>query len=426
MKVQTNQQPNGSVLLISLVIATIILVSLASYLLLVSNENQSVTRDQDWNACVPVMEAGVEEALTQIHYSGLANLSANSWSLGADGNYHKNNRTVGTNGSYCNVTIQPVNPPIIYSEAYTVAPLCSSSYVVREVRVTTKTTSPWGGGLTAKGGITFGGKGVFDSYNSSVGPYNPANHGTNAVALTDAGTAGAITLGGGKIYGMTVTGPGGTVSASGQASVGDTNWIGGGSLGVEPGWSANDANVQFNDEAAPYSGGIIPTSGLLGGTNYTYLLNGVLVSKYYMTSLSLNASQIMMVVGNVTLYVTGNLTVSGSAAIVIAPGSSLNLYLGGNMNCAGQGVVNQTLAPANFIVHGLPTCTSISYSGGNDFYGVVNAPECNLSFSGGSSAYGAFVANSISLTGQGGVHYDEALGSAPNYAVASWNEITPQ
>lgn len=427
MKVQINTKSNGSVLMIGLVTSTIILASLASYLLLVSNESQSVTRDQDWNTCVPVMEAGVEEALTQIRYCGtnLANLSSNNWTLGADGNYHKTPRAVGTNGSYCAVTIQPVQPPVIYSEGYTVAPLCATNYLVREVRVTTKIASPYGGGLTSKAGIVFKGTALFDSYNSSKGPYNPLIHGTNAVALTDTNSVGAISAGGGgAIYGMAVTGPGGTVALNGGASVGDTNWVP--TPGIEPGWSADDANVQFDDEAAPYSSGTIPTSGLFGGTNVTYLLNGALFPHYYMSGLTMNNSQTMVVEGNVTLYVTGAIKLTGSAQIIIAPGSSLNLYAGGSIAIGGQGVWNQTQAPSHFTLHGLPTCTSVAYSGGDSFYGVANAPEASFSFQGGSGAFGAFVANDITVAGQGGVHYDEALRGIGNYVMNSWDEITPQ
>src|SRR5579885_1950780 len=97
MNIQLSKSNRGSVLLISLVTATIILTSLAAYLIMISNERQSVTRSQAWNSCVPVMEAGVEEAMTQIHQCGYSNLSTNSWTLGSDGMYHKT-RQVGTNG----------------------------------------------------------------------------------------------------------------------------------------------------------------------------------------------------------------------------------------------------------------------------------------------------------------------------------------
>lgn len=432
MKIQINRQPCGSVLVTSLLIVTLILTALASYLLLVSNENQAVARDQDWNTCVPIMEAGVEEALSQIHYcsaslssSNWTALSSNNWTLGADGYYHKT-RNIGTNGGYYQVTIQPTNPPVIYSEAFIYAPLSNTNYVRREVRVATMSAGKGGGGLTAKGSITFTGGAIFDSYNSSLGPYNPLIHGTNAVALTDTNSAGAINVGGGAIYGMAVTGPGGTVTASGQGAVGSTNWVGT-STGIEPGWSADDANMEFSDVAAPFTSGTYPSGGTLLLTNYTYLLNGLLFPYYYMNgSLKLNAGQTMMVEGNVTLYVTGDFDVMGGATVIIAPGGSLALYVGGNVDIGGNGVVNETQVPSAFALYGLPTCTTVKYTGGTALYAVVDAPEASLTLAGGSDIYGAFTAHDISVGGNGGVHYDDSLGASKGFVVANWFEIAPQ
>ena len=449
MKIRTNTKPRGSVLVVSLVTVTIILTALASYLALVSNENRAVARSQEWNTCIPVMEAGVDEALTQIHYCGVTSLSSNNWTLGTDGYYHKT-RTIGTDGSYCKVTIIPTNSPIIYSEAYVPAPVSyqntyytSSNFVVREIRVATQNVGTWGGGLTAKSTITFNGNALFDSYNSANGAYSTATGnalGTNAVALTDDSAAGAITLhGNDKIYGTAVTGPGsGTVTTAvtttGNASVGSAAWNasgGSGSPDVQPGWSANDANFQFNDVAAPYTSGTLPTSGTYGGilgllgTTYTYLLNGSVSSQYYLNSdMTVNNGTMLVTGGNITLYVTGNVNFNGT--ITIASGSSLTLYVGGSFSVSGNGVVNQSGIPANFAVNGLPTCTSVSYSGNAVFIGTVDAPEAAFQDAGNADTYGAVIASSITINGNGSVHFDTSLQNQGGYAVASWNEITPQ
>src|SRR5712671_5027531 len=125
MKTKTNSQPQGSVLVMTLLTAAVITISLASYLSFVSNQNLSVARSLAWNDALPVSEAGLEEALAQIHYNGYTNLSANGWTLGTDGLYHKT-RSVTADG-YCDVAIKPVNPPIIYSTGSVPAPLTPSS-----------------------------------------------------------------------------------------------------------------------------------------------------------------------------------------------------------------------------------------------------------------------------------------------------------
>jgi len=77
MKIQTKSQTEGSVLLVSLLTAGVIGIALGSYLTLTANQHQSVFRSLTWNEAIPVSEAGIEEALTQIHYYGTTNFSAN-------------------------------------------------------------------------------------------------------------------------------------------------------------------------------------------------------------------------------------------------------------------------------------------------------------------------------------------------------------
>ena len=79
MKIKTNKQPQGSALLVTMLTAFIVGMALASYLTLVSNQSISVLRSQAWNSAIPITEAGIEEALTQIQYHGITNLSADGW-----------------------------------------------------------------------------------------------------------------------------------------------------------------------------------------------------------------------------------------------------------------------------------------------------------------------------------------------------------
>src|ERR1041385_8074629 len=53
---------HGSVLLVVMMVAGLILLGLGSYLTLASQENRTVKRSLCWNAALPMAEAGVEEA----------------------------------------------------------------------------------------------------------------------------------------------------------------------------------------------------------------------------------------------------------------------------------------------------------------------------------------------------------------------------
>jgi hypothetical protein len=82
----------GGTLLTTLVIAAVVGMTLMAYLKMVSNQNYFVQRSQTWNATVPIIEAGLEEALTHLNRNGTnvgnPNLTADGWIL-RDGVYVK-------------------------------------------------------------------------------------------------------------------------------------------------------------------------------------------------------------------------------------------------------------------------------------------------------------------------------------------------
>ena len=144
MKITTHTRPQGSALLLALLTGFVICIALTTYLYLVSNQNRSVMRSMAWNSSIPVVEAGVEEALTQLNYTAVVNMAANGWSpLSADGFYHKIN-DLG-NGFAYDVGVKPPlatgpDQPTIESIGYAPAPANIASYY----------SSPWGmilGGL---------------------------------------------------------------------------------------------------------------------------------------------------------------------------------------------------------------------------------------------------------------------------------------
>jgi hypothetical protein len=57
----------GSVLLVSLIITAILGLTLASYLLMAQQQNQSVMRSQTWNSAIVMSEAGIEDGLALLN-----------------------------------------------------------------------------------------------------------------------------------------------------------------------------------------------------------------------------------------------------------------------------------------------------------------------------------------------------------------------
>jgi hypothetical protein len=435
------------VLLVTLLTAWVIGVSLVSYLTLVANQNRSTYHSLTWNTCVPVMEAGVEEAMTQLHYNSITNLAANNWILAADGLYHKQ-RPTGVGGSYYEVAIQPVDPPVIFSSGYSAAPANtgqpmggssafgmilgtvsgSPAMVNRRVRVTTQRQYAGTGGLVAIDSIQFDGNAYLDSFNSAdtnystIGVYDPTKRKDKAMALTNSKSAGAIKLASSMIYGSATTGPGGSVNVSG-GTIGDAAWVASQS-GLQAGHYEDDANVQFDDVSAPFTfgSGLTPIAGIVGGTNYAYVIDGAIQQNFNLPSATVDDAHPMIVMGNATLYIDGNLVVSGSGFIGLDVGASLKLYVGGTVDIGGAGIINGTSMAKNLSIYGLKTCTTFNYTGTSPFTATVYAPNAAFTFSGTEGAFGAFSANTITIGSGAHVAFDESLNSTGEYVVASWIE----
>jgi len=410
----SGKKHHGSVLLVALLTAWVIGIALVSYLTMIANQNRSTYRSLTWNMCIPVLEAGVEEALTQIHYAAItANFGANQWTYNAiDGRYHKTRVLTNSEGSYYDVSIQPIDPrgdphgPVIFSTGYVPAPADTGAplggetafgmilgvgslsqptrFVSRTVRVTTVRRD--GAAIKAQGPISATGGSYVDSFDSSNpnysdpgGAYNPSKRKANAKVLTDFNGPNAIVIGG-TIYGSVTTGPGGEVIAN-SGSVGDLGYAGSQS-GIQSGHRTDDANVQFDDVAPPfvYGSGMTPVPGLgLDGLPYTWVLGS---GNYQMGSVTVSGGRVLYVLGNATLYVNGNFSTSGSGYVYIAPGASLKLYVAGTASFSGSGIVNGAGRARYLSIYGLNTSSSFAYSGSSSFIGKVYAPHASLKFTG--------------------------------------------
>ena len=427
-------------------------IGLASYLTLVRYQNLSVMRSLSWNTGIPMIEAGIEEAMTHINRSGITNLNSAGWTL-SDGWYWKT-RQLGDN--YYQVKISTSDPPVIRSDSYTRLPLTSvapvafiaaygfetdaTSFTKRRVRVTCRKDGMWTHAMVARGQIDLLGNNVasdsFDSANpnySTGGQYDVTKRRDHGDIATNSGIVNSLNVANADLWGRASTGPGGSVAIGPNGSVGDLAWHLTYKKGIEPGWTNNDMNVYFRDVTRPYNSGYPLTSGTIGTTTYKYLLTGTSPGSgdYMTTDLSMQGNEVMYVAGNCKLLVTGTINISGNAYIQIAPGASLQLYMeGANASLGGNGIANQTGYAINFLYFGLPTNTSLSFGGNGTFLGAIYAPQANFTLGGGGGNVldfiGASVINTVKMNGHFNFHYDESLGRANwnrGYLVNSWNEI---
>jgi hypothetical protein len=214
IQIQPTGRAQGNILLVALLTCFILGMGLASYLTLVSSQNYSVMRSLAWNSAIPIVEAGAEEALTQLYHHGnpatnAAAYFANGWSV--DSTRYAGSYTMSRwlDDSYYEVFISPSDPPVIHSHGFVPVPLRSGSpiasflaslvsndraqqsYVSRAVRLHTQSTALFAKGLVADGQINLNGNNVTtDSFDSLSDAPKP----TTFISYDDAVAANALKI----------------------------------------------------------------------------------------------------------------------------------------------------------------------------------------------------------------------------------------
>lgn len=446
----------GSTLLLTLVIAAIVGFVLIAYLNLVRAQNMSTMRSQAWNVAVPVIEAGVEDALAHLAAHAGADLACDGW-WGYNGGYYMFRRVgdhfylvVITNyfpGSF-------TNSPVIESRGYVSLPTLVSSvpgpvlaqsttttrnYLGRGVRVRTRQDYLWSKPWTMRDTIDLAGNNIrtdsFDSTStnaSTAGRYDPAKRRANGDIATNSSLTNSLNIGNADIFGRVSTGPRGSVSIGPQGSVGDLAWHAAGRRGIQPGYYTDDMNVDFREPKVPFSGGAFtPGGGNITNadgtvTYYDYILDD---GNYQLSTLGGKT----YVRGNATLLVTSSIQMTGSDELRIQTNKTFKLYMSGaTANLGGNGVINGSGFATNFTYYGLSNNVSFSIGGNGAIIGTVYAPNAQIVLNGGGNSntdfIGAAIGRSSRLNGHFNVHYDESLGRTGQirgYVITGWDEMSP-
>ncbi len=152
----------------------------------------------------------------------------------------------------------------------------------------------------------------------------------------------------------------------------------------------------------------LSSSGTING-------NTTISSDKKYNSINLGNSEKITVDGNVRLYITGDITLGNSASIELVdeaanPDANLTLYIGGDFEGKnGSDINNKTQDATKLRIYGLPTCESMIFKNGSDFYGALYAPNADLVLHNSANIYGSIVANSIDQKNSGAFYYDGAL-----------------
>jgi hypothetical protein len=137
----------------------------------------------------------------------------------------------------------------------------------------------------------------------------------------------------------------------------------------------------------------------------------------------------------INIWVTGDLTTSGSGYIQQQPGVHATFWVNGKVTVSGSAFDNQNGYASYLTINGVTPANgatnTYTISGSANFVGVINAPSYALTLSGSGDLMGAFIMYSMNISGAAGFHYDESLagnsgGSNLGFVVASWIEDLSQ
>jgi len=391
------------VLLVTVCMIAIVGTVLIGYVQLSTNQKYLVVRSQLWNACMPVAEAGIDEAMAHRNENSVAGMASNGWGkIGAE--YFKTN-SIGA--GYYITRISETQPYVISSTGY--YPIQgTSTYVSRTVRVITKMQGLFKGSVWIRNTVNLNGNNVmtdsFDSTDpnkSTLGKYDPLKAGDKGDVACLGGLLDSFSVGNANVWGHAYTLPGGSLSFGPNGSVGSVAWQRAGNTGVEPGWWLTDLNTSFPDVQAPFTMGATPTSGQVAGVSYDYILgNG--------NYLSSTLGKKVYVTGNAVLYVTGQVSFGSGDSLEIAPGASLTMYVGGASSVFTT-IVNRNSNAGSLLYFGLASNTTIKIQATAALTGAIYAPQADITLVGGAELFGSVVGKTAALTGHSKVHYDEAL-----------------
>ena len=162
-------------------------------------------------------------------------------------------------------------------------------------------------------------------------------------------------------------------------------------------------------------------------------------SRYQLAQVSLSGQKTLTLAGNpdgsptyIEIHVTGDISVSGGAQVVVQPGVSATIYFDGNIDVSGVGIINSNNQPNDLHLYGVQPIDSsnrtVHLGGNGSITATVYAPNADITINGGGSSghvFGSIVGKTVTMTGVTNLHYDEASGASGminNYKIVSWFE----
>lgn len=429
----------GAVLIVALLLSALIAVALASYLSLNLNSSRLAQRSFNGFAALNLAEAGTEEAVWSLNRAlGTDKSSWDDWTKNGAAAWRKfSNFDFGRNVSgSVKVYVDAYNPgpsarPKILAQSSVGG--TGGAHVEKLLEVTLRRRSLFANGLVAKETLAFAGAvASVDSWNSDPDnnpitppvPYSASVRKDNGTVGSVAVVNNAVLINQANIWGYVATGGGAPQVGSGGTVRGEDTAP---DVLIDPRRVSTDFNADFDNLLAPSDTIPLPVIPAVLGVAGAK-------TKWRSAALRLSGRDTLTVLGDVTLVLTADLgdaiSLTGSSSIIVPDGSSLTLWVSGDVKIAGNGLINANVQPLKAQLFGTsatPAGQDIQITGNGRLACVIYAPNGHVSINGNGDVLGSVVARSIRITGNAAFHYDESLANRDSdqpFSISKWRELT--
>lgn len=429
----------GTVLIVALLVMALLALGVGSYLNLNLNTARLARRSYQQNAAFHLAEAGAEEALWSFNRAQAGGADAwSGWTVQGGAAWRKfegfdyGGNTAGTVKVYVNNTSPGAGSrPQAVALASVASPAVPAA--TRMLEVTLSRRSYFATGIVARDKVKFSGLNTsVDSWNS-----DPDNNAATAAipyssgVRNDRGSIGtlaventAMLVNQASVWGSVATGGGapdvgvhGSIRGAGTPA----------DVMIDPARVSTDFTADLPLLTAPVDGTVLATVGATLGTAGT-------TTRWRVTSLALNGSKTLTILGDVTLILTATtgsaLDVTGNAQIIIPDGSSLTVYAEADVKVAGKGLANSNTRPISCRLYGTSTSAAgqlVHVAGNGALKAAIYAPNADVQVNGNGDIMGSVVGREVTFTGNAAFHYDESLaneGDNTPFKVTRWRELT--
>ncbi len=290
--------------------------------------------------------------------------------------------------------------------------------VTHEVRALITPGSSGGGGpsLAVTGSIALSGSASVDGFDSSQGPYGGTNRGLPSLFVSTNSTAAR------------------TISLTGSSTINGSAYVGPGAnpstVVYTSGTSAVTGTTQALAQAVAITNDPLPSGLPSSAGNKTVKNTSITFStNQHFGSLTLSGNHsTIYVTGHVVIQCDSDVNLTSSSQIIIGPGSSLQLFVGGNFSASGASQINTDSGdPTRLRIQMTGSSSpSVSVSGSSGLCAQVVNPQGDLALTGATQFYGTFGGQQCTLTGSAKFHADVHGGASGGSSASSSPSFTWQ